>query len=340
MRTDRVGTITPANNYIVGRARRNLLTNSWIGAPGHPPRLVHLRGLQPRVWRGRPLPVLRRPAGVRWLPAPERHARKVGSEPGAPLSERVERRRADRIGGIQRRAAELQPRSRIRAPRRHVAVRRRALVGAADRAPADPEPELRHRRSTTTIARRSTSIETRVQEATAGIRFRNNGSANFTATRTFDRLFEPFEIRSNISIPPGDYEYTSYAANANIGNGRPDHRERQRRLGRVLGRAQQIGVRRHRLAAGLPLQLRRQLQPESRHAAERRVHHEPDRHEIALRVHAARILQRIPPVQRGHTSGELEHPLQHHLSAIERPLRGLQRHAGHAAAKRSSGVRS
>ena len=111
------------------------------------------------------------------------------------------------------------------------------------------------------------SIETRVQEATAGIRFRNNGSTNFTAARTFDRLFEPFDIRSNISIPPGDYEYTSYAANANIGNGRPDHRERQRRLGRVLGRAQQIGVRRRRLAAGLPFQLRRQLQPESRDAA-------------------------------------------------------------------------
>jgi hypothetical protein len=64
------------------------------------------------------------------------------------------------------------------------------------------------------------AIETRVQEATAGIRFRNNGSTNFVATRTFDRLFEPFEIRNNLMIPRGDYEYTAYEGNVNIGNGR------------------------------------------------------------------------------------------------------------------------
>ena len=31
MRTDKVGTTTPANNYFIGRARRNFLRNSWIG---------------------------------------------------------------------------------------------------------------------------------------------------------------------------------------------------------------------------------------------------------------------------------------------------------------------
>jgi hypothetical protein len=64
------------------------------------------------------------------------------------------------------------------------------------------------------------TIETRVQEATAGIRFRNSGSTNFTVTRTFDRLFEPFDIRNDISIAAGDYEYTSYDGNVNIGQGR------------------------------------------------------------------------------------------------------------------------
>jgi hypothetical protein len=64
------------------------------------------------------------------------------------------------------------------------------------------------------------SIETRVQEATAGVRFQNNGSTNFTATRTFERLFEPFEIRDDIFIPAGDYGYASYAGSVNIGNSR------------------------------------------------------------------------------------------------------------------------
>jgi hypothetical protein len=63
-------------------------------------------------------------------------------------------------------------------------------------------------------------IETRTQDARAGIQFNNNGSTNFTITRTFDRLVEPFDIRSNVAIPVGDYAYQSYAADVNTGNSR------------------------------------------------------------------------------------------------------------------------
>ena len=109
-----------------------------------------------------------------------------------------------------------------------------------DRAPADPEPDLRHDRRLLRagVTRR---IETRVQEANAGIRFRNNGSTNFTAARTFDRLFEPFESAATSRFRSGDYEYTNYISQLQHRQRPPDHWERQRRLGRVMGREQQIG---------------------------------------------------------------------------------------------------
>ncbi len=63
-------------------------------------------------------------------------------------------------------------------------------------------------------------IETRAQEATAGIYFEDNGYVNVTATDTFDRLVRPFPIRSTISIGSGDYEYMRYAAKFNSGSRR------------------------------------------------------------------------------------------------------------------------
>jgi hypothetical protein len=63
-------------------------------------------------------------------------------------------------------------------------------------------------------------IETRTQEAIAGIQFENNGSLTFTANQTFDRLVRPFAIRSNVSIPAGDYQYRRYTASINSGNNR------------------------------------------------------------------------------------------------------------------------
>jgi len=53
-------------------------------------------------------------------------------------------------------------------------------------------------------------VETRTQENTLGITFENNASINFVTTHTFDRLVSPFRIRSNISIPVGDYKYLAY----------------------------------------------------------------------------------------------------------------------------------
>jgi hypothetical protein len=63
-------------------------------------------------------------------------------------------------------------------------------------------------------------IETRTQEANAGVQFENNGSATFTVNQTFDRLVSPFAIRPSVRIATGDYEYMRYTASANSGNNR------------------------------------------------------------------------------------------------------------------------
>ena len=73
--TDRQGRDGHAREQLHRRAREAKSPHELLDRrPGHPPRLVHLRRLQPRLWRRRALPVLRRPAGVRWLRAQERHA--------------------------------------------------------------------------------------------------------------------------------------------------------------------------------------------------------------------------------------------------------------------------
>ena len=64
------------------------------------------------------------------------------------------------------------------------------------------------------------AIETRTHEGTIGVQFENNGSINFTANQTFDRLSNPFAIRSAVAVPVGDYEYTRYTASLNSGSNR------------------------------------------------------------------------------------------------------------------------
>jgi hypothetical protein len=66
----------------------------------------------------------------------------------------------------------------------------------------------------------SGKLETRNQEATTGIQFENNGSVNFTVDQTLDTLVRPFAIRPNIAIPIGQYNYRRYTASVNSGSNR------------------------------------------------------------------------------------------------------------------------
>lgn len=57
----------------------------------------------------------------------------------------------------------------------------------------------------------SGKVETRNQNINTGIFFQNSSSLNFNTFWNFDRLVNPFDIRSNISIPAGDYNYRRHA---------------------------------------------------------------------------------------------------------------------------------
>ena len=59
------------------------------------------------------------------------------------------------------------------------------------------------------------TIETREQSAGFGVSFENGASFNVGANRTFDRLVEPFQIRSDIAIPEGDYGYDDFFVSYN-----------------------------------------------------------------------------------------------------------------------------
>jgi uncharacterized protein DUF5916 len=65
----------------------------------------------------------------------------------------------------------------------------------------------------------SGQIETRAQDATMGIEFDNNANASFTVTNTFDRLLEQDRIQG-IRLDSGDYQYLGYGANYSSNNSR------------------------------------------------------------------------------------------------------------------------
>jgi hypothetical protein len=55
-------------------------------------------------------------------------------------------------------------------------------------------------------------VETREQGFRTGIQLQNGGSITFNVDQIFDRLREPFDIRSDVTIPAGDYKYLTYSA--------------------------------------------------------------------------------------------------------------------------------
>lgn len=61
-------------------------------------------------------------------------------------------------------------------------------------------------------------VETRTQEGTTGIQFWNGSSVNFTVTETFDRLVNALRIPAgnpHVAILPGDYKFSEYRVRVN-----------------------------------------------------------------------------------------------------------------------------
>jgi hypothetical protein len=217
MRTDEFA-LTPANNYAVARAKRNLFTNSWIGALGTH-RDSTIEGDFNRVYGA--------DAHFQFYDRLEFDSYLLRSDTpgreGGNLARRFQTGWNDDELNINAEYNAVQPNFNP-----EVGFVRRGNIsnynGEFTWSPRIKHPTIQNLNFGTTVdyyqSASTGSIETRVQTATTGLRFQNNGSTNFTATQTFDRLVLPFAIRPTIVIPVGDYEYTSYVANANIGNNR------------------------------------------------------------------------------------------------------------------------
>ncbi len=63
-------------------------------------------------------------------------------------------------------------------------------------------------------------IETRESRVDLGVGFENSSSIDFGLLHTFDRLTDPFRIRRDITIPEGDYRYLGYTARFSTNPGR------------------------------------------------------------------------------------------------------------------------
>ena len=58
-------------------------------------------------------------------------------------------------------------------------------------------------------------VETQERQIVAGVAFENGAAVNFTTDLLRERLLEPFDIRSNVTIPVGDYPYRRHGVNMN-----------------------------------------------------------------------------------------------------------------------------
>ncbi len=221
MKTERL-LATPSNNYLVGRLRRNLYRNSWVGAV-----------------------VTSRDSTVA-----NDYNRVYGADVHFQFYDRLEfdsyllksdtSRFASGLGKDQARRFQTAWRDdelNISAEYNDVQTNFNPEAGFVRRANMSQyagDVSWRPRLESSDVIRNlifsgsadyynsgtTGKVETRIQEATLGVQFENNGSANFTVNQTFDRLVSPFPIRSNLFIRQGDYKYLSYIASVNTGQSR------------------------------------------------------------------------------------------------------------------------
>ncbi len=200
---------TPSNDYFVGRFKRNLMTNSWVGG------LVTSRSSSAADDYNR---VYGADAHFQFYERLEFDAYLLGSDtPG--LSDANQARRFQTawrddefvIGGeynlIQ---TNFNPEVGF--------VRRRNISQYAGEIAWNPliessdsirnlvfEANLEYFENGSTE-----KVETRTQSVGLGIDFQNSGLIDFSVTESFDRLTRDFAIRPGIVIPVGDYKYTRY----------------------------------------------------------------------------------------------------------------------------------
>jgi hypothetical protein len=210
---------TPANTYAVARVKRNLWTNSWIGALGTN-RDSTIGGDFNRVYGGDAhLEFYQRllvDANVLRSDTPDRS--------GQDHARQLEVAWRDDEVTLTTGYNELQPNfnPEVGFIRRGNHTR---YNGTASWNPIiDSSDVIRTLTFGASVDYYETGgtreIETRASGLHLGVDFENNAAIGYAATETFDRLVEPFAIRPDIAIATGDYSYFDHSLQANTNPGR------------------------------------------------------------------------------------------------------------------------
>ena len=218
MQTERSGPIPPTS-YLVGRVKRNLWTNSWIGAIGTS-RNSTLRGDFNRVYGADAHLEFYERLSV------DSHVLKSDT-PGLSrqnLARQLEMSWRDDEVTLAAGYNELQPHFNPEVGFIRRANNTRYNGNGSWNPILENSDGIRNLTLGASVeyyeAGGTGKIETRANAVNLGVDFENNATISFVATDTFDRLLEPFAIRPNTAIATGDYSYLDYSAQATSNPGR------------------------------------------------------------------------------------------------------------------------
>ncbi len=213
MKTERLGSV-PSNNFLVGRAKRNLLRNSWIGALVTS-RDSSLAGDHNRVYGT--------DAHFQFFQKLDFDSYVLRSEtPGRSGQNQARRFQAGWRDEELVASAEYNQVEPNFNPEAGFIRRRDMEQYAGDFAwkPLLRKSDLIRSFNFGTAfdyfqGSGSGKVETRTSETTLGVLFESDASINFVINQTFDRLANPLRIPSgnpHVAIPVGDYKFQNYTA--------------------------------------------------------------------------------------------------------------------------------
>ena len=212
MRTERLDA-TPANTFLVGRVKRNLWTSSWIGG------LVTNRD---STQSGDVNRVVGADAHLQFLGKLDVNTYLLGSETprqsGRNLARRLQAGWTEEEFVASAEFNDVQPNFNPEVG----FIRRRDMEQYSTEVAWRPllrQSDLIHNFNVDATldyyeGSGSGEIETRINETTFGVVFESNANANFTVSRTFDRLNSVLRIPAgnpHVTLPTGDYTFDRYA---------------------------------------------------------------------------------------------------------------------------------
>ena len=218
MKTERQDAV-PSNNYFAGRVKRNLMTNSWVGAL-----LTHRNSRIENNYNR----VYGADARFQFFDRLDISSHIMRSEtPGRSGNNQARQFQASwrddeliAMAGYTGIQSDFNPELGF--------VRRRNHSRYSGEFSWNPLIESSTRLRNFVVGTRldyfengtTNQIETREAGVDLGMGLEDGGSLDFGLLQTFDRLTDPFQIRKDISIPEGDYRYLAYTARFSTNPGR------------------------------------------------------------------------------------------------------------------------